>query len=169
MKIITPIYRDEKATEQNELLEQFLSELQMEHEALIDAAMDLSLNNKERREKTFSELMETPNEFHEVINLRTEANKLNEKIMKLKEILYSGYEETPVNPVNKNRREYTKREEIPKELGKKVKPLIFEGITNQYELAAKTGIPSSTLSYWVQKAYGVNWREYVELVKQRIY
>lgn len=172
MKVITPIYRDEKATELNELLEQFLDNLRMESESLADVRMDLSLNNHERREKTFSELMENPIEFHELINIINEEAKLNEKIMIMEEIIYCAYEEHLVNdesPINNERRKYIKREDIPLALGENVKPYILkEDNPTQYGLSEETGIPSSTLSYWVHKAYGIDWKEYVDLVKKGI-
>ena len=169
-KQITPIYRDENADILNELLESFLGELEMEQERIKDSIMDLTLDVKSQREKSTSEMMKNPKAFHEVISL-TEMEGVYDKIVtSLRNIMYSGYKELLIkDKSSETQRKYIKKENIPKMLGEIVKPLILEGLVTQQEINSKTNIPTSNLSYWVKKAYGENWREYVEHIKDGTY
>ena len=168
---IRPIYRHKNSTELNKQLENLLHNLEIEKEGIIGYLMDLTLNQKERREKTVSEGLTDLPEMVEAFCLQDKEKTLSSIIEALEGILYSGQEETPITVHSqlKPPRTYKKATDIPKWLALNVRPIILEGETRQDRIAEMTGVPSSTLSYWVQKAYDEQWREYIKDVQKGIF
>lgn len=167
--VSTGIYRDEKATELNTMLKGLLDELEAENEGMNECLMDLTLNHNEQREKTYSELLEDPKNFYELIELRCRQDQLTTVIEKLTNILYSGYTERPVMLKSSNRQKPMPTNECLIWLGTKVKPLILEGETSQKAIAEKLNLPANTLSQRVSRVYSKLWSEYVEFVQNGIY
>lgn len=166
--MITPIYRDEQSSDLNKRLEEVLSNLETENEAINERLADLTIDPTERKVKPDAEI--TPIEQSEIAILREHQMVLERVIDDLKGVLYSGYTETPVNmPSHQHQKRYMKKSEVPLYLGKNVKPFILDGVLNQQEIADKLGVPSSTLSYWVQKAYKMDWKDYVDTIIRGIF
>lgn len=170
ISVLTPIYKDENSTESNNRIEELISNYELENEGINERLADLTINSAERRAKTDEEI--SPIEHAQIAVLRERQNALEDFIADLKSIIYSGYTETPLDKCTsqKHNRTYRKKEELPLFLGKYVKPLILEKeMVTQYEIADELQVPTSTLSYWVNKAYNMDWKPYVANVLNGIF
>lgn len=163
VSIINPIYRDENATELNKRVEDLLHRCQIEHEAINDCFMDLALDNDERREKTFNEISKNPEQCHLMITYMAKLNGLSYVISELKNIIYSGYTETPLNEEKESR---MNKKEMSVWLGDNVKPLILKRVKRQNAIALELDVPANTICYRIKAVHGENmsWGNYVEYV-----
>jgi len=172
IEVLTPIYRDEKATELNTLLKGLLDDLELENEGMNDYLMDLLLNHEKREEKSLHEILENSNDIQEIVEIKYRQDQLTDVIKRLKDIVYIGYNTTPVEDIKQPtpiRQKPMSRDECLIWLGTQVKPLILEGETSQKAIGEKLNIPANTISQRVTRVYSKLWAEYVELVNQGIY
>ena len=124
IKSVKGIYRDEKATEINEMLIQLLDDLELEYESLTEGLMDLTMCHSEQREKTFLELLENTSDINEIANIKTQQKVLTSIIPRVRSIVFNGYEE---KVVNSNKHSRMTPIEVREWLGGTVKPLILDG------------------------------------------
>ena len=162
-------YRDENAKEVNELLEQLIKDLISENEAVVDIVRDMTLDYSERKDKSFWEVVGNPENYQELITLQSRNNTLEYLITELNSILYSDYEEIPLEPEEKEHRMNT--EEMSDWLGENVKPLILKGITKRQAVAIELECPAPSILWRIRSVYGksMNWKKYVEKVIDGIY
>lgn len=165
MKRINGILRDENAKEVNELLEQMIGDLVSENEAVIDTIMDMTLDNPERKDKSFWEVVGNPENYQELITLQSRSNTLEYIIAELNGILYSDYEEIPLKEHRMN------TEEMSDWLGENVKPLILKGLTKRQAIAIELDCPAPTILWRIRAVHGktMDWKKYVGKVKDGIY
>lgn len=166
---IKPIYRDENAKELNEMLVKLLDELEMEYESLNEGLLDLTMCHSEQREKTFLELLENSGDINEIVNIKNQQKILNSILLKIKGIVFKGYEEPNSNKDENNKHGRMTEKEVREWLGRTVKPMILNGEKLQSKIAVMVNLDASALSRRVKKAYGVSWTEYVVKVNQGIY
>ena len=168
IKAIKGICRDENAKELNELLKQLIKDLEFENEAIVDTIMDMTLDHSEKKEKSFWEVVGNHENYQELIALQSRNNTLDSVISELKSILYSDYEEVPLQE-EKTTEPRLKPEQCRDWLGMEVKPLILNGTDKQADVSKALDIGASTISTRVKSGYGANWEMYVAKVKQGIY
>ena len=162
------ICRDENAKELNELLKRLVKDLEMENEVITDTIMDMTLNHSERKDKSFWEVIRNPENYQELITLESRNSTLEYIISELRNILYSDYEEIPLQE-EKETEPRLKPEQCRDWLGMEVKPLILKGTDKQQDVSKALGIGASTISTRVKSGYGANWEMYVAKVKKGIY
>lgn len=168
MELVTPIYRCEDATELNNLIESLIKDLEMESEAVSETLMDLTLNPTEQREKTFWEVVGNPENYQEILTLKSRNETLEFIVSELKGIVYSDYKIRPAFK-QKTTEPRMSKEECQIWLGTKVKPLILNGKTKQQDISEVLNVGASTISTRVKSGYSKSWKDYVELVTQGIY
>ena len=165
------IYRDEKATEINKMLENTIESLEEELNYLDERRMELTLDPIEEREKEFSEILKNVGDLSELeIDINIHAY-ISDIVGKLRNILYRDYEEVPLKVMDESlthKRTRMDRESAQIWLGTTVKPLILQGITIQREISGRVNTPANTISQRVKLSYRKDWSEYVELVQQGI-
>ena len=166
VSVLTPIYRDEDATELNNKVEKLIDKYQTENEAINECFMALALNHEEGREKTFNEMSKTPEQCHMMVTYSGEQNLISEFISDLKNVIYTGYDETPLTEEKEHR---MNKKEISEWLGTYVKPFILKGLTKQNAIGVELNVPGNTISNRVKVVYEMSWKEYVNNIKEGIY
>jgi hypothetical protein len=172
MQIIKAIEKTQTVEKLTDSIKSLISDLESENEAVIESIMDITLDHHERREKSFWEVVGNSENYAELLTLKERNNSYEYIISNLKSMIYSSYEEIPVDISTNLELKPSKKlnhGECLMWLGTKVKPLILEGITSQKEIGEKTHTPANTISQRVKRAYEKPWEEYVEFVQQGIY
>ena len=141
--------------ELNAELDTLISDLSFHREGLTENFMDIILDHSNQKEKKWEELYDAPLDWLESILIKTQKDLLEGVIDKLEDIVYTEKPKRQPNMDANNSREW---------LIDNVKPLIKKGITSQTEIAKQVGVDprNGVMTVRVKRAYGCNWKQYVD-------
>lgn len=171
IEVVKPVYKYGKEDELTKEIEKLLKDLEAENEGVIMTIMSMTLDDSERREKTFWETITNPENYQELVTLQSRNSVLEFVISELKDKIYSDYETVPLPQKRElvdDFRGMTKAEQ-GMWFGTQVKPLVKGGMTVQQDVADNLNVYPNTLSNRVKIVYGVKWKQYVESVQQGIF
>jgi hypothetical protein len=157
------IFRDENAKELNDLLQQLLSNLEEISTSIDEAVHELTVNELQKINRNPLDLSENLEDVCKYFEFKTQKEFVNPIITDLRGILYKSVEMEPILE-RKIQAPSVKRENYPMWLMENVKPLIKRGITTQIECAKILNRDPTGLSKMVQRAYGLNWNDFVDKI-----
>ena len=153
IEIIEKNFKHTDCEELNAKLDTLISDLSFHREGLTENFMDIILDHSNQKEKEY---------WLESILIKTQKDLLEGVIDKLEDIVYTEKPKRQPNMDANQSREW---------LIDEVKPLILTGITSQTEIAKIVGVDprNGVMTVRVKRAYGCNWKQYVDGVLQGRY
>ena len=154
-EIIKKEFKHHDCEKLNKALDEYISDLSFHREGLTENFMDIILDHSNQKEKEWAELYDAPLDWLESILIKTQKDLLEGVIDKLEDIVYTEKPKRQPNMDANQSREW---------LIDEVKPLILTGITSQTEIAKQVGVDprNGVMTVRVKRAYGCNWRQYVD-------
>jgi len=155
IRIIEKNFKHNECEELNVELDKLISDLSFHREGLSENFMDIVLDHSNQKEKEWEELYDAPLDWLESILIKTQKDILEEVIDKLEDIVYAKKPKRQPNMDANASREW---------LIDNVKPLIKNEIISQTEIAKQLGVDprNGVMTVRVKRAYGCNWKQYVD-------